>query len=261
MARILEHPGLRAFCDAIEAYENGDESLFWELVERRLGRKPDSLTRGRLKSDELPLGEDLPLTLLSEVLHHHKLRLKKREETSRVPKQNAEVRRGIKRFESLDLALDRLAVQGQTHEEVLTREIPGAAYIEGYRRPGLVANRIRRDGMERPDKPGLVSATGDVSEPSSDIKSSGTKKLRSEKTKAVIVHRDDGAELEEFIVREDTLTDLREAGCSPNEVQVFYLAVYLEMRHKEIAVVLGRDENQVKQEMHRAREKMRRKVA
>jgi hypothetical protein len=210
-----------------------------QLVEKRAEKKADSLFKKRLK-DYLAEGKSLPVPLLLRLLKHHRKRLEVKGGSARVQEQLRELRPGIKRFPSVDLALNHLALKGQNEDEVLEEMIPGVAYVEqedlppGANLAGKVASQLRREGMERSDKPGMVFAPGPehMLEPSADE-----------------------LELAAFADRELLARKIRDGKLLPRELESLVAGTLL--GNKEAAKVLGRAANQIGQEKLRAINKLR----
>jgi hypothetical protein len=245
-------PEFLAACEAIAAYAEGDQRPLLALVAERIGQKPDSLLRVRLKNKELALGKDLPIPRLFALLIYHRERLKQRNEPMHVQEQSKKIRSSIKRFESVDLALDALALKGQTHDEVLEEMIPGVAYTEkaelppGGNLPGRVANAIRKEGR------GLLPP----SEPQKSEKFGIVGELKRPETKRPIPP--DVPEIAEFVTYESLKRDAIKAGLSVQELGSFVFGERL--GDKKAAEVLGRPAKQVAQEKLHAKRKLRRAV-
>jgi hypothetical protein len=234
--------------DIALAAAEGDEERVWRLIKEESGYEPNALFKTALKSAEFPKARRWPLLGLRDALRSHRKRWRKAAEAERVPERNAAVRKGIKRFESVDLALDRLAfkaqrhtAEGQTHEDVLEEMIPGIAYVERAELQSddqvasKVANQIRREGLERPDDPGKVFAPG---------------------PDGLTKHTDE-LELFAFAQRELLAHKVHEAGLSRQEAESWMYSILLGS-DKKAAAVLGRPANQVAQEKLRAKRKLRR---
>ena len=241
-------PEVRTAAEAVVAHAEGNESPMRELVEERVGsmrlvekraeKKADSLFKKRLK-DCLAEGKSLPVPRLLRLLKHHRERLEEKGGSAHVQEQVRELRSGIKKFPSIDLALKHLALKGQNEDEVLEEMIPGVAYVEqedlppGDNLAGKVASQIRREGMERSDKPGMVFAPGPehMLEPASDE-----------------------LELAAFVDRELLARKIRDGELSSRERESFLFGTLL--GNKEAAKVLGRPANQIGQERFRAMNKL-----
>jgi hypothetical protein len=183
---------------------------------------------------------------LRDTLRSHRKKLRKAAEAEQVPELKAAIRKGIKRFDSVDLALDRLAfkaqrhiAKGQTHEDVLEEMIPGISYVERAELQsddevaGKVANQIRREGLERPDDPDKVLAPGPDS----------------------LTKHADELELFAFAQCELLEHEMHEAGLSQQEAESWVFSTILGS-DKEAAAVLGRPANQIAQEKLRAKRKL-----
>jgi hypothetical protein len=201
--------------------------------------KPDSFLRSKLRQVVRREGGEFTLRHLMNLLDRHRQRLAQRIEAEHVEEDVLLVRRGIKQFGSVKLALEALALRGQTREQVLKEMIPGIAFLEKRGSldglvSGKVANQIRRDAFERPDDPGKVIAV----EP-----------------EQLLEHTDDELELTAFAEREVIAKKIHDASLSLQELESFTLGTIF--GNKEAAELLGRPANQVGVEKARAREKLR----
>jgi hypothetical protein len=232
-------PEFLGACAAHGAYVLGDERPLRVWVERHIGQKPDSLMMVRLKTNDLGWGGELPLLYLFETLKHHRDRLVRKGEAARIERLAREVRRGIKRYGSVNVALDALRVRGQTREGVLEEVIPGMAYLEREELPpganlaGRVARQIRREGIEQPHDPGKVFPT--------------------DPEHLLIVADELG--LAAFGDRELLAREVHKAGLSEQEIESFVFGVLL--GNEQAGTVLRRSANQVAQEKFRAITKLR----
>jgi hypothetical protein len=245
-------PEIRAAAEAVVAHAEGDELPMRELVEERVGsmslvekraeKKADSLFKRQLK-DYLTDGKSLPVPVLLWLLEHHRERLERKGDSARLQEQVRELRSGIKRFPSVELALNGLALEGQNEDEVLEEMIPGVAYVEqenllpGDNLAGKVASQIRREGMERSDKPGMVFAPG---------------------PEHLLEHALEHAhelELAAFANHELLARKIHDSELSSREYESFVFGTLL--GNKEAAEVLGRPANQIGQEKFRAINKLR----
>jgi hypothetical protein len=151
----------------------------------------------------------LPLHYVPRFLQVHKAKLDRRRAAEGLDLKTVEVRRGINtsRHHSVALALDVLRYKSQTSEQLLLEGIPGIAYIEEAEPSsngslsGRVANQVRREGLERPDKPGWVTATDPE----------------------VLTHFADEQELVAFAYRELVARKAYDAGLSQQELESWVL--------------------------------------
>jgi hypothetical protein len=232
---------MKVFNDAMKAY-GGDpeEAIFWVLALGHLERKPDSFLSTKLKDvlrrDDF---DEMPLSDFWALLNRHKGRLTRDSELESVQRQTAAIRRGIKKYPSVDLALNALATEEQTCDEVLEDMIPGVAYVERSKSPppaklpGKVANQIRREGLERPDDPGKVFAPG---------------------PEGLLEHADE-LELATFAVCEQLAHMAEKAGVSEQEWESFVFGTVF--GNQEAAEILDRPAKQVGVEKFRASNKLR----
>ena len=103
----------------------GDETSIRAWVEDRIGIKPDSVLRVRLSAKEL--GEATPRETW-ELVDGRGSRLRRNAKAQSVERRRPEIRRRIKRFPSLEQALEALALEDQTREQVLQEHILSLAY-------------------------------------------------------------------------------------------------------------------------------------
>jgi len=231
---------LKAYADIMQAYGGDKEAHFRTVALGYLGREPDAFLltrlRGDMRKDDF---DETPVSHFYNLLARHKARLVRDSEANSVQERNAAIRKGIKVFPSFDLSLEALALEGQRHEEVLEEMIPGVVYIERAKMAsdanlaGLVANQIRREGVERPDKPELVFAPG---------------------SERLLEHTDE-LELAAFAVREQLARMPENTGVTEQEWEAFVLGTVL--GNQEAAKVCGRPANQVGVERSRALKKLR----
>jgi DNA-binding CsgD family transcriptional regulator len=224
----------------LRANREGGGPAAWRCFEQHTDLRPDSLLVARLRP-ALDSGIAILPARLGRLLDEHRKRLLRHQEAARIPVETERLRRGIRCFPSLDASLEALRVAGQTREEALWERIPGVAYIEKAESPpgsniaGAVGSAIRKEGLERPDHPDLITPlTHEI--------------------------RDDLNELVAFFRREelrDLQGDASRAGLSAQEQQVFTLALD-GLGNDELAAQLSRSSEQVRQEKHRAFKKIRR---
>jgi hypothetical protein len=212
----------------------------WKLAEERVGRKPDSLMVVKLKAT-LPQVGELSSRYMWELLDSHKARLRENEANDVWKrKQYRRVRRGIKKYPQIDLALEALALKGQTHEQVLEETIPGIAYVVERIQPladgklaGQVASQICREGIEQPHVPGKVFAPG---------------------PEHLLGHADELG-LTAFADRELLEWRAQEANVTEREWESFVLGTLY--GNQAAAEICGRSANQVGVEKFRAENKLR----
>lgn len=202
----VEKP-FRPASEALDAYTEGDRKPMRDLASEHLGLAVDgkfgsfldAAIRHTLEEHEIET-EVLPIPNLYRAFRLLGIRLERDAKTKRAEEQNPMVRRGIKRFASLDYALDVIRRHKESREEARDDRIPGLGYIEDYQaRP--VAKEIRKEA-ERPDKPGLVSATDPFELPG---------------------HDDGQLELVAVVLEEKLRNDADGAGLSAQESEVFAL--------------------------------------
>ena len=219
------------------------EAVLWVLAWGYVQTKPDSLLTVKIRERASKEGK-LPLSTLLGLLDHHKARLH-RPSRSEVEAEASEIRRGIKvGYASIRESIDRLAGQNQDRERVLHDEIPGAAYVEraslvdGQKLPGKVADRLRKEALERPDNPSTVSTPG-----------------HEYLSQLVDEVADEHTFLLAFAERERLAKAACDAKLSQQELESWFCAN--RYGNKEAAELLGRSANQVAQEKARANKKLR----
>lgn len=237
---------LLIFAEQVEA-EGGDVEAFALVTAkahlRQAGVEPDPFLRVKLRQLVEKQGGEFELGYLTNLVKRHRQRLTRHTTARRIEEETGLVRRGIKKFDSLAFALEALALQGQTHEQVLKDMIPGIAYAEkgellrDGKLPGKVASQVRREGVERPDEPDKVVAV----EPGYVLERA--------------TQRVDERELTAFAKRELAARRMHDAGLSPQEIASFAFGTIF--GNKEAAEILGRPANQVGVERNRARKKLR----
>jgi hypothetical protein len=235
--------GLIAFHELVEAHGGDLEAMFVVATKRHLehaGVVPDSLLRSKLRQLVMQNGGQLEISYLMTLIDNHKGRLVRKAEAHSIGKQVEDIRGGIKRFPSVDVALTTLALENQKKEEVLRDMIPGIAQVERQKPlgdvglSGRVASQIRREGIERPDDPGRVFTPGPDR----------------------VVHHADELELAAFADRELVVAKANAAGLTVQEVESWMFSTVLDS-NEEAAALLGRPSNQVRQEKFRASNKLR----
>jgi hypothetical protein len=245
LPQVRVSPAMRAELDALKSYLYGDGSVFRSYVEERIGTNSAPI-RVRLHHHIDSCGDDLPLGYLPFLLTEYKMRFEQQKIANGLSRKTAEVRQGINtsRHPSVNLALTALSKQGQTREQVLSENIPGIAYIEaaepssrGYL-SGRVANQLRREGIERPHKPGAVMATDP------------------EDLTRLATRRADEQELIVFAYRELIARKTSDSGLSQRELESWVFGELF--GNQEAAEVLGRSPNQIAQEKLRAKRKISR---
>lgn len=234
-------PELTELLEALQAFHEDDEGPLLEWAERRIGHRPDPLLCVRLRAGVSEAGDGLLIRAMTAFVDAHGERIAKKSESANLPTLTHEIRQGIsKRYGSFDQALDSLALQGQKHDEVLEEMIPGVAYAihedlqPGQNLSGKVASQIRREGPERPDKPGAVFAPG----PDNLFRYVGE------------------LDLAAFYERELLARRVHDAGLSPQELESFVFGELF--GGQEAAAMLDRTANQIRQEKSRALRKLRR---
>jgi hypothetical protein len=225
-------------------------------AEAYLEADPDAFLVSALRREDPEHGDSWTLAHLWVALDRHQRRLGRIKETERLHEVAPKLRSRIKRYPSLDKALGRLALkapttstQGQTRDEVLEEMIPGVAYVveselkPGQNLAGKVANQIRREGLERPDEPDLVSTPG------SDVLLRETESLARS-----LEEREEVA----FIDRERLTEIVRSAGLTRQQRESWVFGVLL--GNQTAAQMLGRPPNQIAQEKMQAYKKIRRVI-
>jgi hypothetical protein len=241
LPQINVSPAMRAELDALRSYYYGDKSLFRSYVEERIGTNSAAI-RVRLHHHIDSYGDDLPLGYLPFLLAEHKTRVQQQKIANGLSRRTREVRQGINtsRHPSVNLALTAISKQGQTREQVLSEYIPGIAYIEAAEPSsrsslsGRVANQLRREGIERPHKPGAVTATDPED----------------------LTRLADEQELIAFAYRELIARKTYDAGLTQRELESWVFGELF--GNQKAAEVLGRTPNQIAQEKFRARHKISR---
>jgi hypothetical protein len=230
---------------ALQSYLYGDKRLFRSYVEERIGTNSAPI-RVRLHHHIDSCGDDLPFGYLPFLLAEYKTRLEQQKIANGLPRKTREMRQGINtsKYPSVNLALTALSKQGQTRDQVLSENIPGIAYIEAAEPSsrgslsGRVANQLRREGIERPHKPGAVMATDP------------------EDLTRLATRRADEQELIVFAYRELIARKTSEAGLSQQELESWVLGE--RFGNQQAAEMLGRSPNQIAQEKLRANRKISR---
>ncbi len=245
--RVVLPREMRAISEMIIAYREGDDALLRALVEEHVGRRPDAFFIVALKGNFTHADKMLIDDFLS-LLARHRERLKHRGGLARSRRRAQdrlrteeiqEIRSGVKKFPSVDLALKALAAEGQSRDEVLEDMIPGVAYVEltelppGGNLAGRVASQIRREGIERPDEPGMVYSPG---------------------PERLLGHADE-LELAAFAIRELLARMAEDAGVSEQEWESFVLGTVFD--NQIAARIAWRPTNQITQEKFRASNKLR----
>jgi hypothetical protein len=98
------------------AISRGDETGIRAWVEDRIGIKPDSVLRVHLSAKEL---EEATPRETWERVDGSGSRLRSSAKAQGIERRRPEIRRRIERFPSLDQALEALALEDQTREQVL----------------------------------------------------------------------------------------------------------------------------------------------
>jgi DNA-binding CsgD family transcriptional regulator len=211
----------------------GDETGIRAWVEDRIGIKPDSVLRVRLSAKEL--GEATPRETW-ELVDGRGSRLRRNAKAQSVERRRPEIRRRIKRFPSLEQALEALALEDQTREQVLEEHILSLAYKAEEEAGGplsdaelarVITGQLRRDA-------------------------SGSQQTR----------REELLLLAKFVEREVLLKRAlewgRQAGLTPREFEVYKLFVENpKIKYREVAQKLGMSTSQVGVLKHRIKHTLR----
>jgi DNA-binding CsgD family transcriptional regulator len=234
LAEFLNSSSWDAFWQpAKAAISRGDESGIRAWVEDRIGIKPDSVLRVRLSAKEL--GESTPRQTW-DLVDGRGSRLRRSAKAQSVERRRPEIRRRIKRFPSLERALEALALEDQTLEQVLGEHILSLAYKAQEEAGGplsdadlvrIITGQLRRDASEW----------------------GGTR-------------QEELLLLAEFVEREVFLKQAlewgRQAGLTPREFEVYKL--FLEnpkIKYREAAQKLGMSTSQVGVLKHRIKRTLR----
>jgi DNA-binding CsgD family transcriptional regulator len=155
LAEFLNSSEWHAFWQpAKAAILQGDESGIRAWVEDRIGIKPDSVLRVRLSAKEL--GEATPHETW-DLVDGRGSSLRRSAKAQTIERRRPEIRRGIKRFPSLDQALKALALGDQTREQVLQEHILSLAYKAEEEAGGplsdaelvrIITGQLRRDASD-----------------------------------------------------------------------------------------------------------------
>jgi len=239
LSKFHSSPEWLAFREPFKAYlKRSEEEPLKRYIEQRGGRKPRPFVWLALKGKGVG---DLSPAEIWEFLDYHEERPGKAVEDQDTQTLVSRIRRGIKLYGSLERALDSLGVKGEDRETTLRKHIPGIAYqvqresLSDEELAGAVANQIRREGPQQPHDPGKVS--------SADLE--------------VLAGFAEEVELAIFELQE-LAQKVNEANLTTQEAESWVAAVVL--GNKAAATVLGRSENQVAQEKHRANKKVRRVI-
>ena len=211
----------------------GDETGIRAWVEDRIGIKPDSVLRVRLSAKEL--GEATPRETW-ELVDGRGSRLRRNAKAQSVERRRPEIRGRIKRFPSLEQALEALALEDQTREQVLEEHILSLAYKAEEEAGGplsdtelarVITGQLRRDA-------------------------SGSQQTR----------REELLLLAKFVEREVLLKRAlewgRQAGLTPREFEVYKLFVENpKIKYREVAQKLGMSTSQVGVLKHRIKHTLR----
>lgn len=234
LAEFLNSPEWHAFWQpAKAAILQGDETGIRAWVEDRIGIKPDSVLRARLSAKEL--GEATPRQTW-DLVDGRGSRLRRRAKAQSVERRRPEIRRRIKRFPSLERALEALALEDQTLEQVLGEHILSLAYKaqEEAGRPLSDAELVR-----------II-----------------TRQLRRDVSEGGGTRQEELLLLAEFAEREVLLKRAlewgRQAGLTPREFEVYKL--FLEnpnIKYREAAHKLGMSTSQVGVLKHRIKHTLR----
>jgi hypothetical protein len=226
---------------AIVSYLDGHAKPLQSFVKKHVGGPPRPLVFSALEARNIG---DLDEIETWEFIEYHRTQLERRNEGQDVLNRAPSIRQGIRKYESVSLALDSLSVRGQSHEQVLRDMIPGVAYVEQAnpwpssksKLPGRIANQIRREGIEQCHDPGKVFAPGP--------------ELLSE----LLSRHADALELAAFADRELLARRIQNARLSSQELESLWYGNLLGDR--EAGAFLERSANQVAQEKLRAIKKI-----
>lgn len=254
IARFLSSPkvqefakGMMAFAALMEEHEGDQRTVILAIASYKVGhradtRRLDSLLRTKLEEDISRHGGDggeMPLSYFWQLLNHYEARALRAAQITCTDDEAGEIRSQMRSFPSLDAAIASLAGAGETKEQARLREIKSAAYVEqtaglnGKEKVNRVSGRIRREGPERPDEPGLVTS----SDPNH------------------LTRHSDVLELAAFAERQHLAAMACKAGLSTQEWESLRCAAVL--GNQDAAAMLGRTPGQVAQEKHRALKKLR----
>jgi DNA-binding CsgD family transcriptional regulator len=155
LAEFLDSSEWHAFWQpAKAAILQGDETGIRAWVEDRIGIKPDSVLKARLSSKEL--GEATPRETW-DLVDGRGSKLRRSAKDQSVERRRPGIRRRIKRFPSLERALEALALEDQTREQVLQEHILSLAYKAQEEAGGplsdadlvrIITGQLRRDASE-----------------------------------------------------------------------------------------------------------------
>jgi DNA-binding CsgD family transcriptional regulator len=189
----------------------GDGTGIRAWAEDRTGVKPDSVLRVHLSAKEL--GEATPRETW-ELVDGRGSRLRPTAKAQDIERRRPEIRRGIKRFPSLDRVLKAFALEDQPSEQVLKEHILSLAY-------------------EAEEEAG-----GPLSD--ADLVRIITGQLRRDLSADRRRRREDLLLLAEFAEREALLRRAKEAGLPPREFEVYKLFVENPgIKNREVAARLG----------------------
>ena len=202
------------------AISRGDETGIRAWVEDRIGIKPDSVLKVRLSAKEL--GGATPRETW-ELVDGRGSRLRRNAKAQSVERRRPEIRRRIKRFPSLERALEALALEDQTLEQVLGEHILSLAYKAEE------------------------EAGGPLSE--AELARIITWQLRRDASEARKTRREELQLLAEFVEREALLKQAlelgRQAGLTPREFEVYKLLIENpKIKYREAAHKLGMSTSQ-----------------
>ena len=222
---VQKHPGeMRRLQERFKPLAEFLNSPEWD----RIGIKPDSVLRARLSAKQL--GEATPRETW-ELVDGRGSKLRRNAKAQAIERRRPEIRRRIKRFPSLERALQALALEDQTREQVLKEHILSLAYEaeEEAGRPlsdaelvRIITGHLRRDASE----------------------CGGTRR------EELLLSLDDFVEREVFLKRALELG--RQAGLTPREFEVYKLFLgNPKIKYREVAHKLGMSTSQVGVLKHR----------
>ncbi len=234
LAEFLDSAEWEAFWQpAKAAISRDDETGIRAWVEDRIGLDPDSVLRARLSAKEL--AETTPRQTW-DLVDGRGSRLRRNAKAQGIERRRPEIRRRIKRFPSLEQALEALALEDQTREQVLEEHILSLAY----------------------------KAEEEAGGPLSDAELARviTGQLRRDVSGSQQTRREELLLLAKFVEREVLLKRAlewgRQAGLTPREFEVYKLFVENpKIKYREVAQKLGMSTSQVGVLKHRIKHTLR----
>jgi len=234
LAEFLNSSEWDAFWQPAKAAISRDDEIgIRAWVEDRIGIEPDSVLRARLSAKEL--AEATPRETW-HLVDGRGSRLQRSAKAHRIERRRPEIRRRIKRFPSLERALEALALEDQTREQVLEEHILSLAY----------------------------KAEEEAGGPLSDAELARviTGQLRRDVSGSQQTRREELLLLAEFVEREVLLKQAlewgRQAGLTPREFEVYKLFIENpNIKYREVAHKLGMSTSQVGVLKHRIKHTLR----